>query len=334
MRRREFITALGVAATWPFAARGQVERVWRIAYLSATETPGDPQAQRRRRIMEEALAHLGYIEGKNLVIERRLLSDKIELVNEAAAELLAWRPDVIVAVNTPDVAAVLALTTTIPVVFVNPADPLASRFIASLSRPGGNATGTTGLSIELIAKRLEALHEIVPGGRRLGFVSMEKGLSPPLDKTNQLKFDAAATTAQKLGLRIAWRPLSKSSDVEALFASIISAGDRLLYVVFDPLTIQAQKRIAQLALEHKIPTVYEIRDYVVSGGLMSYNYDRAQNFERAAVFLDKILSGAKPADLPVEQPTRFQLVLNLKTAKTLGLTIPDKLLAVADEVIE
>jgi putative ABC transport system substrate-binding protein len=313
------------------AAWAQVERVRRIAYLSATETPGDPQAQRRRRIMEEALARLGYIEGKNLVIERRLLSDKIELVNEAAAELLAWRPDVIVAVNTPDVAAVLALTTTIPVVFVNPADPLASGFIASLSRPGGNATGTTGLSIELIAKRLEVLHEIVPGGGRLGFVSMEKGLSPPLDKTNQLKFDAAATTAQKLGLRIAWRPLSKSSDVEALFASIISAGDRLLYVVFDPLTIQV---LAQLALEHKIPTVYEIRDYVVSGGLMSYNYDRAQNFERAALFLDKILSGAKPADLPVEQPTRFQLVLNLKTAKTLGLAIPDKLLAVADEVIE
>jgi putative ABC transport system substrate-binding protein len=334
MRRREFITAFGVAATWPLAAKAQVERLSRIAYLSATEAPGDPQAQQRRRIMEEALARLGYIEGKNLVIERRLLSDKIELVNEAAAELLAWRPDVIVAVNTPDVAAVLALTATVPVVFVNPADPVASRFIASLSRPGGNATGTTGLTIELINKRLEVLHETVPNARRLGFVSMEKGLSPPLDETNQSKFNAAATNAQELGLTIAWRPLSKSSDVEALFASITSAGDEMLYVVFDPLTIQAQKKIAQLALKHKIPAVYEIRDYVVSGGLMSYTYDRAQNFERAAVFLDKILGGTKPADLPVEQPTRFQFVINLKTAKTLGLTIPDKLLAVADEVIE
>ena len=336
MRRREFVGLVGgVVAAWPAAARAQQSaQMRRIAYLSATEAPGDPQAQQRQLLMEEALARLGHVEGKNLVIERRLLSNKIELVNEAAAELLAWRPDVIVAVNTPDVAAVLAQTATIPVVFVSPADPLASGFIASLSRPGGNATGTTGLSMELIAKRLEVLHEMVPGGRRLGFVSMEKGLSPPLDETNQTKFNVSATTAQTLGLTIAWRPLSKSSDVEALFASITSAGDELLYVVFDPLTIQVQKRIAQLALEQKIPAVYEIRDYVVSGGLVSYTYDRAQNFERAAVFLDKILGGAKPADLPVEQPTRFQLVINLKTAKTLGLTIPDKLLAVADEVIE
>ena len=335
MRRRTFITLFGgAAAAWPLTVRAQSERARRIAYLSATEAPGDPQAQQRRRIMEEALARLGYIEGKNLVIERRLLSDKIELVNEAAAELLAWRPDVIVAVNTPDVAAVLALTTTVPVVFINPADPVASRFITSLRRPGGNATGTTGLTIELIAKRLEVLCEIAPGGHRLGFVSMEKGLSPPLDETNQTKFDAATTIAQKLGLTIARRPLSKSSDVEALFASITSAGDELLYVVFDPLTIQAQKRIAELTLEHKIPAVYEIRDYVISGGLISYTFDRTQNYERAAVLLDRILNGAKPADLPVEQPTRFQLVINLKTAKRLGLTVPDKLLAVADEVID
>jgi putative tryptophan/tyrosine transport system substrate-binding protein len=176
MRRRQFLAVLGGATAWPLAARAQAERVRRIAYLSATETPGDPQAEQRRLVMEEALARLGYIEGKNLVIERRLLSDRIELVNEAAAELLAWRPDVIVAVNTPDVAAVLARTTTIPVVFINPADPLASRFIASLSRPGGNATGTTGLSMELIAKRLEVLHEIMPGGRRLGFVSNGCGI--------------------------------------------------------------------------------------------------------------------------------------------------------------
>ncbi len=335
MRRRTFITLFGgAAAAWPLTARALVERVRRIAYLSATESPRDPQAQQRRRIMEEALARFGYIVGKNLVIERRLLSDKIELVNEAAAELLAWRPDVIVAVNTPDVAAVLALTTTVPVVFINPADPVASRFVKSLHRPGGNATGTTGLTMELIAKRLEVLCEIAPSGRQLGFVSMEKGLSPPLDETNQTKFDAASMIAKKLGLTISWRPLSKSSDVEALFASITKAGDELLYVVFDPLTIQAQERIAQLALMHKLPAVYEIRDYVISGGLMSYTFDRAQNFERAAVFLDKILNGAKPADLPVEQPTRFQLVINLKTAKRLGLTVPDKLLAVADEVID
>ncbi len=334
MKRREFMGLVGGAIASPLVARAQVERVRRIAYLSATETPGEPQAERRRRIMEEALARLGYLEGKNLVIERRLLSDKIELVNEAAAELLAWRPDVIVAVNTPDVAAVLALTATVPVVFINPSDPVASRFITTLHRPGGNATGTTGLTMELIAKRLEVLCEIAPSGHRLGFVSMEKGLSAPLDETNRTKFDAATKIAQKLGLTISWRPLSQSSDVEALFDSTNAAGDELLYVVFDPLTIQAQKRIAQLALEHKIPAVYEIRDYVISGGLMSYTYDRSQNFERAAVFLEKILSGAKPADLPVEQPTRFQLVINLKTANTLGLTIPDKLLAVADEVIE
>jgi putative tryptophan/tyrosine transport system substrate-binding protein len=140
--------------------------------------------------------------------------------------------------------------------------------------------------------------------------------------------------AKALGLRIEWRPLSKSRDVDALFTLIVAAGDELLYVVFDPLTIRAQKRIAELAIEHKIPAVYEIRDYVVSGGLMSYTYLLEYNFERAAAFLGKILKGAKPADLPVEQPSKFDLIINLKTAKALGLALPQSLLALADEVIE
>ena len=144
LKRREFITLLGGAAAWPFAARAQPNRTWRIGYLSATETPGEPQAQSRRLIMEAALAQLGYVEGNNLAIDRRLLSERVELVNEAAAELVGLRPDAIVAVNTPDVAAALSVTKTIPIVFVNPADPIGSGFIASLARPGRNATGTTG----------------------------------------------------------------------------------------------------------------------------------------------------------------------------------------------
>jgi len=165
---------------------------------------------------------------------------------------------------------------------------------------------------------------------------MQKGISPALDQTNQTKFDVAAVTAKALGMTIAWRPLSDSRDVDvdALFTSILAKGDQALYVVFDPLTIRAQKRIADLAISNKIPAVYEIRDYVISGGLLSYTYLRAQNFERAAVFLDKIFKGANPADLPVEQPTKFELVINRKTAKAIGLGIPDKLLAIADEVIE
>ena len=260
--------------------------------------------------------------GKNLVIWRRLLGDQVERANEAAAELLALRPDLIVAVNTPDVAAVLSLTSMTPVVFINPADPIGSKFIASLQRPGGNATGTTGLTIELVSKRLDMLNKMVSSRRRLGFIAMEKGISLPLDGTNQRKFNAAATTAGALGMTITWRPLLKSRNVDALFASIAAEGDDLLYVVFDPLTIQAQKRIAELAIEYKIPAVYEIRDYVVSGGLMSYTYLREHNFERAAAFIDKIFKGAKPGDLPVEQPTRFEFVINLKAAKALGLTVP------------
>ena len=161
MIRREFVTLLGGAAVaGPFAARAQPgERIWRIGYLSATDVPGEPQALSRRLIMEAALAKLGYVEGKNVRIERKLLSDQFERVNAAAAELLALQSDVIVAVNTPDVAAVLSLTRTVPIVFVNPADPLASGFIASLARPGGNATGTTGLTVDLISKRLEVLQE-------------------------------------------------------------------------------------------------------------------------------------------------------------------------------
>jgi putative ABC transport system substrate-binding protein len=170
MTRREFITLLAAAALWPSVARAQqAERIWRICYLSATDAPGEPQAASRRLILEAALARLGYVEGKNLIIDRRLLSDQLERVNEAAAELLALQPDVIVAVNTPDVAATLSLTRKIPIVFVNPADPIASGFIASLARPGGNATGITGLTIELISKRIEVLQDIAPGHSRLGF---------------------------------------------------------------------------------------------------------------------------------------------------------------------
>ena len=336
MRRREFITLLGgAAAAWPVAARAQQgDHVWRISYLSATEAAGEPQAHSRRLIMEAALARLGYVEGKNLHIERRLLSDQLERLNEAAAELLVSQPDLIVAVNTPDVAAVLSLTRKVPVVFVNPADPLASGFIASLARPGGNATGTMGLTVELISKRLEVLREIAPRHERLAFLAMEKGVSPALDKTNQIKFDAAAATAKALGMTMAWRPVPTSRDLDGLFRMIAADGDHALYVVFDPLTIQAQKRIAELALLYKTPAVFEIRDYVVSGGLVSYTYLRAHNFERTAVFIDKILKGANPAELPVEQPTKFELVINVTTAKALGLDVPPTLLARADEVIE
>jgi putative ABC transport system substrate-binding protein len=336
MKRREFITLLGgAAAAWPIAARAQQgERVWRMGYLSATDTPGEPQAHSRRLIMEAALARLGYVEGKNLHIERKLLSDQFDRVNEAAGEILALQPDVIVAVNTPDVAAVLSLTKKTPIVFVNPADPLSSGFIASLARPGGNATGTTGLTVELIGKRLEVLREIAPRHERAAFIAMQKGISPALDKTNQIKFDAAEKTAKALGMSMAWRPLPGSRDVDGLFASIVAEGHQALYVVFDPLTIQAQRRIAELALAHKLPAVFEIRDYVVSGGLVSYTYLRAHNFERVAVFIDKILKGANPAEIPVEQPTKFELVINSKTAKALGVEVPPALLARADEVIE
>ena len=163
---------------------------------------------------------------------------------------------------------------------------------------------------------------------------MEKGVSPALDKTNQIKFDAAATTAKALGMTMAWRPVPTSRDLDGLFRMIAADGDQALYVAFDPLTIQAQRRIAELALLYKTPAVFEIRDYVVSGGLVSYTYLRAHNFERTAVFIDKIIKGANPAEIPVEQPTKFELVVNAKTAKALELEIPPTLLARADEVIE
>ena len=226
------------------------------------------------------------------------------------------------------------MTKSVPIVFVNPADPIGSGFIASLARPGGNATGTTGLTVELISKRIEILREMVPDRSRVGFIAMEKGISPALDVSNQIKFDAAAAAARGLGMSITWRPLSRLRDVEALFALIRAEQDQLLYVVFDPLTVRTRRRIAELALEYRVPAVYEIRDYVLSGGLLSYTYLRALNFERAADFVDKILKGAKPADLAVEQPTKFELVINLGTAKALGLTVPPTLLVRADEVIE
>ena len=273
----------------------------------------------------------------------------------AARELLASDPEVIVAQEF----TVLALRSlkTKPVVFGFSGDPLDVKLVQSWARPGGNFTGMSYLAIELVGKRIELLKEWLPqtrriavlarpqhpgehlerqasGRRRIGFVSMQKGLSRSLDQVDQTKFDAAAAAVKALGLTIAWRPLSNSRDVDALFASIVAEGDQALYVVFDPLTIQAQKRIADLAISHRIPAVYEIRDYVMSGGLVSYTYLREHNFERAAAFVDKIFKGANPAELPVEQPTKFELVINLKTAKALGLEVPPTLLARADEVIE
>jgi putative ABC transport system substrate-binding protein len=329
MRRREFITLVGGAAAWPMVARAQQnERVRRIGVLVASAAD-DAEWQARVAAFKEGLAQLGWTEGRNVRIDTRWATTNADDLRKHAAELAASTPDVLVgASGTTTVAALLQATRTVPIVFAIVVDPVGAGFVASLARPGGNATGFTMFEYGMSGKWLELLKQIAPGVTRAAV------LRDPAIASGIGQFGAVQAVAPSLGVELSPVDVRDAPEIEravTAFAGIENGG---LVVTGSPSSTAHRELIIALAARHKLPAVYWQRLYVASGGLMSYGPDLLDQYGRAAGYVDRILKGEKPADLPVQVPTKYGLVINLKTAKALGLTVPPALLARADEVIE
>jgi len=325
VRRREFITLVGGAAAWPLAARAQQPaKVPTIGFLGAG-TPlvwGQWVAAFVQRLRE-----LGWIEGRNVAIEYRWAEGRDERFAEIAAEFVRLKVDVIVTSGTPTVVAAKQATSVIPIVFATAGDPVGTGLVASLARPGGNVTGLSVQITDLAGKRLELLREVVPGLRRLAIMG---NVGNP---ATVLEMAEARAAAQTLGLEVATFEIRRAEDIAPAFEALKGRAEAL-YIPFDPLTNSNRVRINTLALGAQMPTLYSVGENVKAGGLMSYGPNRPDLYRRAADYVDKILRGAKPGELPVEQPIKFDLIINLTTAKTLGLTIPESFLLRAHEVIE
>ena len=326
MRRREFITLLGGAATaWPLAARAQQPtKLPTIGYLgTAVPSAWSPWTA----AFVQRLRELGWIEGRTIAIEYRWAEGRNERFDEIAAEFVRRKVDVILTLSTPTVVAAKQATSVIPVVFAAAGDPVGTGLVASLARPGGNVTGLSLQAPDLVGKRLELLREVVPSLRRLAILA---NISNPI---NVLERDEVRTTARTLGFEIVTLEIRRAEDIVPTFEALKNRADAL-YVNADPLIITNRTLINTLALGARLPTIHGFREYVEAGGLMSYGANFADLYRRSGDYVDKILRGAKPGDIPVEQPTKFDLVINLTTAKALGIDIPPTLLARADEVIE
>ncbi len=301
----------------------QQSKVPKIGWLVA----GSGSAPGRESFRREILA-LGYIEGKNIAFESRYADNKLDRLPALAEELVRRKVDVILTSTLSGALAAKNATKTIPIVFVISADPIAAGLVDSLARPGGNITGVTNISAVLAGKRLELLKETVP---KLSRVAV---LWDPQDPSPAQQWKESQLAARELGLQLHSMEVSSADKFEGAFKEATKAGSAALAVTRGPLAASNQKQIADLAAKNRLPAIYGRGDYVESGGLMSYSTNDTDQYRRAAVYVDKILKGAKPADLPVEQPTKFELVINLKTAKQIGLTIPPNVLARADRVIK
>ena len=326
LKRREFITLIGGAtALWPLAARAQqARRMTTIGFLGAsTATVASPWVA----AFVQRLRELGYIESQNIKIEYRWAEGHIDRLPQLAEEIVRLNVDIVVTWATAPALAVKKATSVIPVVFALATDPVGSGLVASLARPGGNVTGMSAFNIDLIGKRLEILREFVPGLRRLAILA-NVGAPDTAVEMRELR-----TVALGLGIEVVALEIRKADDIAPAFDGLNSRADAI-FVVGDPLTFTNRAQINTLAIALRLPATYAIREFVASGGLMSYGTNFPDLFRRAADFVDKVLRGTKPADIPVEQPTKFDLVINLITARALGLTVPPTLLARADEVIE
>jgi putative ABC transport system substrate-binding protein len=328
-RRREFITLLGGAAAWPLAARAQQpERMRRIGVLTAGTDANDPDAQARNAVLVQTLQQLGWAEGRNLRIDYRWGLGLPDAIRMHAAELAALTPDVILASGTASLGPLLQATRTVPIVFVNVSDPVGGGFVDSLSRPGGNATGFMQFEYSLSGKWLELLKQIAPGVTRAA-VLRDSALTSGIGQ-----FAVIQSVAPSVGMEVSPVNVRDAGEIERAIAAFARSPNGGLVVTSSALAVRHREPIIALAARHKLPAVYYRRYFVASGGLVSYGYDLPDQYRRAAAYLDRVLKGEKPADLPVQAPTRYELVINLKTAKSLGLDVPPTLLARADEVIE
>jgi putative ABC transport system substrate-binding protein len=328
MKRREIIALLGGAAVGlPLATRGQAEATRRIGALIAF-AKDDPETEERLAAFQQGLAKRGWVEGRNIHIDYRFAAGLADPLPVFAKELVALQPDVILG-HTP--GAILALqreTRTIPIVFVNVSDPIGLGFIASLARPGGNVTGVLHYEATIIGKWLAMLREIAPHLTRAAL------LANPKVSSYQYFLRSAQATAPSLGIDLTDSPVQTAADIERAIEELARRPNNSLILPPDATTIVQRDLIVALAARHGLPAVYALKTFVVAGGLMSYGTDQNDLFRLAASYVDRILRGDKPADLPVQAPTRFETTVNLKTAKALGLDVPAHLLVAADEVIE
>jgi putative ABC transport system substrate-binding protein len=327
MGRRAFITLVGGAAAWPVHARAQQsERVRRIGVLMPF-TAGDPEVQARSAVFEQSLQQLGWTVGRNLQIDYRSAGGDADSIRRHAAELVALAPDVIMTVGSLTVAPVQQATRTIPIVFTNVADPVGAGFVQSLTRPGGNATGFTNFEYSMSGKWVELLKQIAPGVTRAAVIrdaAAAAGIG---------QFSAIQSAAQSLGVELAPVGVRDVAEIERGVTAFARSGNGGLIVTAGGTGFR-RDLIIRLASRHKLPAVYPFRYYAKDGGLITYGPDTLDPNRRAAEYVDRILKGEQPADLPVQAPVKYELVINLKTAKALGLEIPPTLLARADEVIE
>jgi putative ABC transport system substrate-binding protein len=329
MRRRALLVILGAAAVaWPLGVRAQQQaKVWRVGFLAIPQRPAALESS-RYGAFARGLRELGYVEGDNLVIEYRFADGKAEHLSNLVAELLELKPDVLVVAGTPAVRAAQKATTRIPIVMGGASDPVGSGLIQSLALPGGNITGVSNLSTDLSPKLVEMLLSVAPKLSRVAIL---------VNPTNQSHAQVAASlqaAAQSVNLEIGAVEAATAPQIEGAFAKMSEQNAGAVIVVADAFFIQEGQQIAELARKHRMPSVFPFREQVDAGGLMSYGQHLADNFRRAATYVDKIFKGAKPADLPVEESTKPELVINLRTAEALGVTIPTELLVLATEVIE
>ncbi|HZN83598.1 MAG TPA: ABC transporter substrate-binding protein [Mycobacterium sp.] len=324
MKRREFITLLGGAAAWPFAARAQQSAMPVIGLLHSASSDGTTDQLRGFRL---GLKETGYVEGENVAIVYRFAENCIDRLPELAAELVHRRVAVIATAGHDSAFAAKAATTTIPRLFIAGTDPVELGLVASLARPGGNATGINFLGAELTAKRLELLREMVPGAARVAVL-----VNPASPATIPLREVEAA--ARAMGLQLQVLNASTSREIDAAFATLMRERPDALFVGGDTFFNSRRVQLANLAVRHVVPATYTLRDFPEIGGLMSYGTNLSDSYRQVGVYAGRILKGAKPADLPVVQATKFELVINLQTARMLGLSVPPTLLATADELIE
>jgi len=329
MRRREFVTLLGgAAATWPVALKAQTtERVRVVGILNILE-PDDPEAKARTAVFEQTLQQLGWVVGRDLKIETRDVGRDVDRLRRYTAELVALTPDAIFSIGSVSIASLQQATRTIPIVFMNVIDPVGAGFVQNMAHPGGNITGFSSFEYTMSGKWAELLKQIAPQTIRalvLRDASSAAGIG---------QFAGVRSTAETLGIELSPSNVRDADEIERNVVAFARSGNGGVIVTTSGGIAVHRKLIISLVARHKLPTVYPYRYYAVDGGLATYGPNTLEPVRRAAAYVDRILKGEKPADLPVQAPTKYELVINLKTAKALGLTIPQSLLATADEMIE
>ena len=327
MRRREFLGILGGAAAWPVASKAQqAERVRRVGMLNILGSD-DPEGQARRAVFEQTLEQLGWTVGRDLKIETRQIGGDLDSLRRYAAELVALAPDVIFSIGSLPVASLQQATRTIPIVFMNVTDPVGAGFVESMAHPGGNITGFSNFEYSMSGKWAELLKQIAPN------VTRALVFRDPTSAAGIGQFAAIRSVAQSLGVELTPVNVRDTDEIERAVAAFARSGNGGVIVTTGG-TAAHRKLIISLAARYKLPSVYPYRYYAVDGGLISYGPNTLRSGPACRGYVDRILKGEKPADMPVQAPTKYELVVNLKTAKALGLTIPQSLLATADEVIE